>query len=278
MAALLTPSAHRRIQAVASISTVVVALCAAAISWSGLAALGRAAGMETLSVLLPIVIDGGMVVGSLHVLHSNLAGVSARWGWLMTGVGAGLSVWGNVAGSTVGGLTAAITHLIAPLVLVATVEASMRIIRHSVAATAAAEAEAMEAEQRRIAEQERRSRAIEQAEVRGRERAAAMAAMPAETRHAVEGDAQVAAIRAVASMLPTDASTTDVLTAVLRAIPDVQPRHIAAAEVVTVSNLHNALSRVRRRLAEQQQESAPVSDADADAEPERPALRALSAV
>lgn len=252
---LLTPSAHRRIQRVATTATVAVALCAAAISWSGLSALGRAAGMDTLAALLPVVIDGGMVVGSLHVLHSNLAGMSPRWGWLMTIVGAALSVWGNVAGSPVRGATAAVTHLIAPMVLVATVEASMRIIRHSVAATAAAEAAQREALERVQAEQERKARALEQAEARGRERAAVMAALPAGERHAVEGDAQVAAIRAVARTLPKGASTTDVLSAVLTAIPDALPRHIAAADVVSVSNLYNAVSRVRKHLQEQQQEA-----------------------
>ena len=227
--------------------------------------------MGDLAVLVGVVVDGSIIVGSLHILHSTLTGTSTRLGYGITVVASALSVWGNIAGSSQVGVTSAVVHAIAPAALIATTHALMEITRHRLAVVASAEAEQREAQERQAAETERRARAAEAAEVRGRERAATMQALPTEQRHAVEGDAQVAAIRAVASMLPADTSTTDILSAVLTAIPDAQPRWVAASGCVTVSNLHNAIARARKRLQEP-------TEAQEQPEGDRRPLRAVAAL
>lgn len=134
---LLSPRAHSRIRAVSTLTTILVALAAAVLSWHGLTLLGRQAGFGRLSVLLPIVIDGAMVGGAVHVLHASLTGVSTRWGWGMTLVGVAISTWGNVASAPQPGISAGIVHAVPPLALAAMVEATMRIIRHGITVGAA---------------------------------------------------------------------------------------------------------------------------------------------
>lgn len=138
---LLSPRAHARIRAVSTLTTILVALAAAVLSWHGLTLLGHQAGFGQLSVLLPIVIDGAMVGGAVHVLHASLTGVSTRWGWGwgMTLVGVAISTWGNVASAPQSGISAGIVHAVPPLALAAMVEATMRIIRHGITVGAAAQ-------------------------------------------------------------------------------------------------------------------------------------------
>lgn len=136
----LSVRAHARIRAVSTVTTILVALAAAVLSWHGLTLLGHQAGFGQLSVLLPIVIDGAMVGGAVHVLHASLTGVSTRWGWGMTLVGVAISTWGNVASAPTSGISAGIVHAVPPLALAAMVEATMRIIRHGITVGAAAQA------------------------------------------------------------------------------------------------------------------------------------------
>lgn len=133
----ISSAADRRIRRVSTGATVVVALSAAVLSWRGLTMLGHSAGLGSLAVLLPLVIDGFMLVGALHVLHSELTGVSTAWGWTMTLAGVILSTWGNVASASVTTPASAIVHAIPALALAATVEATMRIIRRGIGETTA---------------------------------------------------------------------------------------------------------------------------------------------
>ncbi len=133
MAQGISTRAHSRIRAVSTFTTIVVALAAAVLSWHGLTLLGQQAGFGSLSMLLPIVIDGAMVGGAVHVLHASLTGVSTRWGWGMTLVGVAISTWGNVVSAPQSGFSSAIVHAVPPLALAAMVEATMRIIRHGIA-------------------------------------------------------------------------------------------------------------------------------------------------
>ncbi|NKX94251.1 DUF2637 domain-containing protein [Sanguibacter hominis ATCC BAA-789] len=124
--------ADRRIGAVATTTTVIVALAAAVLSWHGLTMLGQNAGLGGLAVLLPLVIDGTMLVGTLHVLHSEHTGMSTRFGWGLTMAGVVLSTWGNIAGATTTTIASTIVHAVPALALAASVEATMRIIRRRV--------------------------------------------------------------------------------------------------------------------------------------------------
>lgn len=126
----LSAKSTTRISTVATATTVVVALSAGVLSWHGLTQLGLGAGLGQLSVLLPVVIDGGMLVGALHVLQAGLSGRSTAWGWLMTWAGIVVSVWGNVAGAQSLTFASAIVHAMPALTLAATIEATMQIIKH----------------------------------------------------------------------------------------------------------------------------------------------------
>lgn len=121
---------NTQISWVATVATVAVALSAGVLSWHGLTQLGIGAGLGDLSVLLPVVIDGGMLVGALHVLHAGLSGRSTAWGWLMTWTGIVVSVWGNVAGAANLTFASAVVHAMPALTLAATIEATMQIIKH----------------------------------------------------------------------------------------------------------------------------------------------------
>lgn len=112
--------------------TVLVACACAVLSWHGLTMLGESVGMGALALLLPVVIDGSMLVGTLHVLHASLSGLSTAWGWTMTMAGVTLSTWGNVMSAPELTWTSAIVHAVPSLALAVSVEASMRIIRHGI--------------------------------------------------------------------------------------------------------------------------------------------------
>lgn len=140
----ISQTAHARIRKVSTLAMIIVALAAAVLSWHGLTMLGEQAGFAELSILLPLVIDGTMLVGALHVLHASLTGLSTRWGWGMTLVGVAFSTWGNVAGASTSGVASGIVHAIPALALAASVEATMRIIRHGIAVTSTLSIEPLE--------------------------------------------------------------------------------------------------------------------------------------
>lgn len=278
MAALLTDTADRRIRRVVVAATCTVTAASMVASYAGLTMLGRLSGMGVLSPLVPVMVDMLAIAAAAAILHGSLRGARTAYPWTLLVFAVATSTVGNLLASPVDTLVARLTHGLPAVTLALSIHLLMILVKGSVAATAAAEAEQRQQEQRRIAEEERRARAMEAAEVRGRERAAAMQALPESDRRAVEADSEVAAVRAVVATLSADAGTTDTLVAILRAIPGVRTSSIAQAEVLSVSNLYNAVSRARKRLAEQQQESTTEPDPDADAERERPALRAVAAV
>ena len=123
------PKTHDRIRLTVTVVTILVAACSATLSWHGLTQLGRHAGLGALAVFLPIVIDGSMLVGALHVRYSGLTGRSTKLGWTMTLCGLALSVWGNVAGAPDLSAASAIVHAVPAVALAASIEATMQITR-----------------------------------------------------------------------------------------------------------------------------------------------------
>lgn len=161
---------RRRIRIAASLATVLVATASAALSFSGLYRLGVEAGWGPLSALLPISIDGLILVGGLSVLDATLDGRRGVFGWAILTLGSAGSVAGNIAAAH--GTVDRIVHAAPAVALVLTVEALMTTLRRRTADQAEVEA------------QERAAAAAEAAK-RARETAAAeRAAAPAKPKKA----------------------------------------------------------------------------------------------
>lgn len=244
---ILTNRADTIIKRVSTLALVIVALASGALSWSGLTALGEAAGIAY-PILLPLVIDGAMLAGALGVLHAGLAGVSARFSWGMTIIGVIVSTWGNVAGSPESGFTASLVHSLPALVLAACVEQQMRLVRSGIAAQAAAAQDA-EREARRVQdEQERHEAAVRAAEVRAAREAAREAALPVEERTS----ADIAAVRALLASMDADATQIERVSHVLAVLPSVKT---AVLREAMPGLSYNTVSKARARLSEREPET-----------------------
>lgn len=109
-------------------ATVAVALCAAVLSYTGLHDLAVSAGIsQAFAALVPLCVDGLIVVGALTVLGATLSDGSATYGWLLTMTGVCLSVYGNAASADT--LRGGIVHAIAPISLALCIEGMMLSLR-----------------------------------------------------------------------------------------------------------------------------------------------------
>lgn len=152
----LSPRAEKTIQRLSTITVLILAVSAAILSFSGLRTLGITAGFdENFAWLLPVIVDGMVLTGSLGVVSANLVGISTWYPWLLTYLGVIISVWGNVA-SAPDDLVAKIVHAIAPITFALSVEGMLRIYRASAHATALREQKAYEQEEKRIEREEKR--------------------------------------------------------------------------------------------------------------------------
>lgn len=119
----------RRIYRVASGTTIVIAICAAVLSYSALRHLAIQSGIEgTLAYLFPLTLDGLILIGALMVLFAATRGRRSWGGVFLTGLGVISSVAGNVAVSP-NTLTARLVHAAAPIVLFLAVEAVTSLMR-----------------------------------------------------------------------------------------------------------------------------------------------------
>lgn len=156
----LSPRAETTVRRLSTVTVFILAAGAAVLSFSGLQTLALNAGFPpTVAWLLPVIVDGMVLTGSLGVVAANLVGISTWYPWLLTMSGVILSVWGNVA-SAPPDLTSQAVHAIAPLTFALSVEGMLRIYRASAHATAQREAKAILAEEKRL---EREEKAAERA-------------------------------------------------------------------------------------------------------------------
>ncbi|WP_375000075.1 DUF2637 domain-containing protein [Aeromicrobium sp. CTD01-1L150] len=130
----LSSRIDRALRSTTAVVTVVVALCSAALSYSGLYRLSIDAGVDpTLALLVPLCIDGLIVVGAMTTLHATICEQNTAYGWMMTGIGVVLSVYGNAASVTTGTgwelWQARTVHAIAPISLALCIEGFMMIVR-----------------------------------------------------------------------------------------------------------------------------------------------------
>ncbi len=117
-----------RLRGATAVTTITVGAFAAVLSYAGLHDMATDAGISSgLAVLLPLCIDGLIVVGALTVLGATLAKRSAFYGWVLTLMGISLSVYGNAI--TADTLKDALPHAVAPISLALCIEGAMLTVR-----------------------------------------------------------------------------------------------------------------------------------------------------
>lgn len=131
----MSPAATRRIRRVTVTAVALLALIAAVLSFEGLRTLALDAGIHpNLAWLLPLVIDGLVIVGSLGVITATLVGTAVWYFWLLTLLGVVVSIIGNIAAAP-DTLLAQSVHAIPPLVFALSIEGLLAIYRASAQAT-----------------------------------------------------------------------------------------------------------------------------------------------
>jgi hypothetical protein len=159
----LTVRAEKVIQRLTGFAVLTLAISAAVLSFSGLQKLAVDAGFDpSIAWLFPVIVDGMVLTGSLGVIAAGLVGLKTWYEWMLTILGVGISVAGNIA-SAPQNLTAQLVHAIAPVTFALSIEGMLRIYRASAAAQAQRDLAVIEAEERKA---ERESRAEERARKR----------------------------------------------------------------------------------------------------------------
>lgn len=127
----LTPEAAAAIGRATNATVGLLAVCAAILSYNGLHRLAAGPGgvPGALSYLLPVVVDGLVVVGSLSTVYAALAGLSGRWPWALVGMGVVTSVAGNIAAADAT-VVARFVAATPPVVLALALETAVRLGRH----------------------------------------------------------------------------------------------------------------------------------------------------
>ena len=132
----LSPRAEKIIRVLSTMTVLALAVAAAILSFSGLQQLSLKAGLShSIAWLLPVVIDGLVLTGSLGVVASSLVGISTWYPWTLTITGVLASVAGNVAIAHPN-LSSRLVHATGPIVFALSVEGLLRIYRASALATA----------------------------------------------------------------------------------------------------------------------------------------------
>lgn len=245
---------------------VLVASSAFCLSYSGLVFLAVQSGInQGLAFLLPLCVDGMLLLGSAESLHASLQSRKTVYGNLLVVFGVLLSVWGNIAsaGNAGNGFQARIVHGIAPVALFLSIEVAIRIIKNRIAVSHEAAAEAKRQIEREL---KRQQKASEQAS-RGTsaKKGAIKASEP--TSRSVKGSSDepgtVDAYKAIIQGADPMSSKASRVEAVLRQFPDARSSHIALALNVESKSINTTIVRVRERVLAENTAS-PVGASDAD--------------
>lgn len=228
----------------------IVALASAVLSWSGLTYLAVQADVPAhLAFLLPLSIDGSLVLGASLVIHGSLAGYGTGFGWLMTAFGVTLSIWGNIAAVSAHSLQSQVVHAIAPVCLFLSIEGLIRIIRHriTVSMEAQAEAERIAAREARKRERETEREALKSA--RKDSDVKVLLATPKRGGGKVkETDAEVASYRDVIDGLPAGTPKVKVAEEILRQYPEARTGHIGIAMGMDARTVGTTVHRAKAKL------------------------------
>ena len=242
---LVNASTQRFIRVSSTLAVLTVFTASLILSWSGLVHLALQAGVSSsLAWLLPIVIDGLVIAGSLVVLNAELTQTSTTYGWGLTLGGAGISVLGNLLSSS-SGFVGGLVHVLPPVALALSLEALMRVLRHRISTSLEQEATVLrEAEQKRLREQEREARSSSQ------DGSGMTQSIPRKQRLATTSTSSVEALRHVLEGMDGETRLAKV-SAVLEVYPEVKAKALADAlgldseSKSDVQKVYKALSQVR---------------------------------
>lgn len=146
----LSPRVQRTISFMSTVTVYVLAVAAAFLSFNGLRQLGIDAGFDPhFAWLLPIIVDGMVLTGSLGVIVAGLVGIPTWYPWAITAIGVALSIWGNITAAP-DDMVARIVHAVPPLTFALSIEGMLRIYRASAVANANREAAELAREDRRL--------------------------------------------------------------------------------------------------------------------------------
>jgi hypothetical protein len=146
----LSPRAEKTIRRLSSVTVIILAVGAAILSFSGLQSLAVQHGFDPrLAWLMPVIVDGMVLTGSLGVVASGLVGARTWYHWMLTAFGVAISVWGNVQASPADTVSQMV-HAIPPLTFALSVEGMLRIYRASAHAALHREHQTAAAEDRRL--------------------------------------------------------------------------------------------------------------------------------
>lgn len=119
----------QRIRRVTVVTVLLLALAAAVMSFAGLRELALRAGYPpALAWLLPLIVDGLVITGSLGVVAASLVGLRTWYPWMLTWLGVIASVVGNVAVAQDDWLSRAV-HATPPITFALAIEGLIRIYR-----------------------------------------------------------------------------------------------------------------------------------------------------
>lgn len=248
--ATLTAKGNTRIRKTAVIMIFVVGTAAALLSWNGLTFLALTAGFPAyLAFLLPVSIDGMLVLGSASILHATMTHQRVWFGWVMTACGVGLSIWGNIASVGVHDIQSQVVHSIPPLMLFLSIEAGVRIVSHRISVTQELEAQA---EREAIKEAKRLERLQEQEKVQVTLKTKDAKVLLKQTKRGGTkvsvGDAEVETYKAILDSLGTGVSKVGMVSAILSAHPEARTTHMALAMEVDSRSLGTTVMRAKQKL------------------------------
>lgn len=264
----LSMKGDRWIRRTAFLMIATVAIASAVLSWSGLTYLAIQADIPAnIAFLLPLAIDGSLVLGAALVIHGSLAGYGTGFGWLMTAFGVTLSIWGNIAAVSAHDLQAQVVHAIAPICLFLSIEGLIRIIRHRITVSMEAQAEA---ERLAAREARKRERDIERETLttaRKEKDTRVLLATPKRGGGKVhETDAEVASYREVIGNMPAGTPKVKVAEEVLRQYPEARTGHIGIAMGMDARQVGTTVHRAKAKLLKGSSAPEVSSKADEDAE------------
>lgn len=237
----LSLSTDKTIRKAGAVMLVIVVIASGIMSWKGLLELGQISGMGWASFLLPISIDGMLLLGSLQTLHAVLGKRKSRYGLLLTCVGVFLSIAGNMYSSWELGVLPASVHAIPPLMLFLSLHGFELIMKH------------------RLASESKTARAVKRPVSRSKAPSKETVGTPKKTpqtgaQSLTEGANKVAStpneesIEALREKLPESVSKADRIRMILAENESATPSQVAQALGVETKSISNTFYRIRKEM------------------------------
>lgn len=246
----LSAKGDKRIRQCAVLMILIVGTASALLSWNGLTYLGIQAGFPVyMAWLLPVSIDGMLILGSSLILHSTLTDQKSWFGWLMTAVGVVLSIFGNIASANAHDVQSQLVHSIPPTMLFLSVEGLIRIVKHRISVTQELVAVAEKEAQREAKRQERLQEAekLEQAR-KEKDSKVLLTATKRGGKKTSETDPEVAEYKNILESLPADSSKVHKVESILRHFPEARTTHIALAMDADSRQMGTTVMRAKKKI------------------------------